>query len=202
MSIQAYLDGFRDSKRISVVGPFADITVALVEPIIYVDGGAHFRRSTEGIAVGDGDSYDGKLDVSLNPAKDYSDLAYALAAIPENIIELQLLGFLGGRRDHELFNLGEVHHYLKSRTAPARASFDDQVIGFSQGTWEFSHQGCFSVAVIEEALVTIRGDCLYPCNQPTLFPPLNSLGLSNEAKGTILIESTGTVFVFLHGNQA
>ena len=196
-----YLRRHAANSRITLVGPFARHEVAPPEPVVFVDRGALYRRGGDGISIGDGDSYDGDLDVLLNPDKDYSDLAYVLTRIPESFEEFHLLGFLGGRRDHELFNLGEVHRILNDRDAPGTARFDQALVGYSPGSWQFTHHGGFSVGVIEQALVTLRGDCRYRCERPTRFSPLSSLGLSNEAYGTILIETDGCVFVFLRQDR-
>ena len=195
MSIKHYLDRFRGQKILTLTGPFCAPSTTLGEPVIFVDRGARYRKSGQGIAVGDGDSFDGELDVLLDRDKDFSDLAFALANIPQGFSEIHLLGFLGGRRDHELFNFGEVHRFL-STAAPTQARFDDKVIACSAGRWSFCRHGGFSIGVLEESRVRMEGACRYPCSEPTLFKPLTSLGLSNIGSGTIWLECSRPVFVF------
>ncbi len=193
--VQRYLDQFQGQKNLTLVGPFCDPSAVLREPVIFVDGGARCRKPGQGIAVGDGDSFDGELDVLLNRDKDLSDLAFVLGNISRGLSRIHLLGFLGGRRDHEMFNLGEVHQFLVA-AAPAQALFDDRVVAWSAGRWSFCRHGGFSLGALEESRVRMEGDCLYPCPEPTLFKPLTSLGLSNIGSGTIRLECSSPVFVF------
>ncbi len=193
--IKRYLDQFPGHKTLTLVGPFCEPALAGREPVLFVDGGARCRKPGQGIAVGDGDSFDGELDVLLNRDKDLSDLAFVLGAIPQGFSRIDLLGFLGGRRDHEMFNFGEVHQFLTT-AAPVQAWFDDKVVAWSAGCWSFCRHGGFSLGVLEESRVRMEGDCLYPCPEPTLFKPLTSLGLSNIGRGTIRLECSRPVFVF------
>lgn len=194
-NLDRYLDRYQKSHRITLVGPLIAGSSRADEPIIFVDGGANVRKDKEGVVIGDGDSFDGKLDVVLNPEKDFSDLAFALENIPERFSDIVLQGFLGGRRDHELFNIGEAYHFLKSRSEPANLNFDDVIIGYSAGKWEFKRNGVFSVAVVEETQLSIIGDCKYQLSDKSTVSPLSSLGLSNEGYGTIYIEGDGPVFI-------
>ena len=195
MSIENYLSQYKSRASITLVGPFYNSEETLVEPVIYVDGGTAFRDTIRGVSLGDGDSFPGELDVKLNPDKDFSDLAVALANVPQHFTELKLYGFLGGRRDHELFNFGEAHHFLKSRNHPTRLQFDDHVMVYSSGSWNFSRHGSFSLAVLEQAKIKITGDCLYQCAEPREFQPLSSLGLSNAGNGAMLLECDQPTFV-------
>lgn len=217
MTIEKYLSHFKNSQHICLVGPFyehvhehvhehahvhehtsgnvsGDVQV-IEEPVIFVDSGARLRQSGEGISVGDGDSFAGTMDVPLNPNKGFSDLAFVLQHIPQTFRDVTLLGFLGGRRDHELFNIGESHHFLCTRKYPTTLKFDNDIVGYSSGQWQFDRVGGFSVAVVEQTRVGITGDCLYPCPQTTLFKPLCSLGLSNVGTGTVWINCDRPVFI-------
>jgi thiamine pyrophosphokinase len=195
MTLDSYFGKFRHCQQITLVGPFFDNSHDIEDPVIFVDSGSQFRKSDEGISVGDGDSIDTPLEIRLNPDKDFSDLAFALQNIPDHFREIDLAGFLGGRRDHELFNIGETHHFLSTRKSPTKVRFDRKVTGFSAGQWQFQRFGSFSVLTVAEALVRITGDCSYTCPESTSFPPLSSLGLSNIGSGTIDIGSNGPVFV-------
>ncbi|WP_424947323.1 hypothetical protein [Candidatus Spongiihabitans sp.] len=203
MTLEKYLSKFKNSPQITLVGPFyGDVhdhvhghVQYLEEPVIFVDDGARWRKSGEGIVVGDGDSFDGEMDVKLNPHKDFSDLAFALSPIPEHFGEVNLIGFLGGRRDHELFNIGESHHFLRARKSPTMIKFDHAMVGYSSGQWRFERIGGFSILAVEETRVGIIGDCRYPCPQTTQFMPLSSLGLSNVGAGTICIDCDRPVFI-------
>ncbi|MDD9856723.1 MAG: hypothetical protein OXU96_01530 [Gammaproteobacteria bacterium] len=199
--VDEYLRRFGDCRRVTLIGPtlaHAPRAGRLQEPLIWVDGGADHRRgqTPAGVAVGDGDSAHGKLDQYLNADKDYSDLAFVLRRLPAHFAEVVLLGFLGARRDHELFNLGEVHHFLAAAGAPTRARFDRNIYAYSKGEWRFQSHSVFSLAAIEPATVTLTGACKYRLTAPTRVAPLASFGLSNRGAGRIILRTDGPVFIF------
>lgn len=193
-----YLNQFQDQRAITLVGPMAKYAVQVSEPVIFVDGGSMRRESAFGITVGDGDSSTATMDIDLDPVKDFSDLSFALGLLPERITTLSLLGFLGGRRDHELFNLGEVHHFLSRRQHATRAQFDEDVVAFSAGQWTFSVTTTFSLSVFGPATVCLSGACAYPIARGTQVKPVSSYGLSNEGHGEVQLECDAPVFIFLN----
>jgi thiamine pyrophosphokinase len=179
-------------ERIDVVGPeYAPHHIPFAEPVIFVDGGVRFRKSKEGFAVGDGDSAPdpSALNLLLPKEKDFSDLAFTLANLPETITEVRLHGFLGGRLDHQFFNIGEACAFLRQRKRPSRVFFDDKIIAHSAGSWAFDQKGLFSLAVLEAAKVLVHGDVKYPIDPASDVLPLSSLGLSNVALGRFGIHS-------------
>lgn len=200
--VDAYLSRFTNRRQVTLIGPVltrAPRAGRLREPLIWVDGGADHRapifRDRPGIAVGDGDSAKSRLDHYLPEDKDYSDLAFVLRRIPQQFFEVVMLGFLGGRRDHELFNLGEAHRFLAGRESPTRVRFDHSVRAFSKGEWQLHNHAAFSLAVIEPATVTLTGPCKYPLNEPTTITPLSSFGLSNRSQGELILRTDGPVFI-------
>jgi len=201
-AVDAYLHRFTNRRQVTLIGPVlarAPRAGRLREPLIWVDGGADHRapifRDRPGIAVGDGDSAKSRLDHYLPEDKNYSDLAFVLRRIPAHFFEVVLLGFLGGRRDHELFNLGEAHHFLAGREEPTRMRFDHSVRAFSKGEWQLHNHAAFSLAVIEPATVTLTGPCKYPIAEPTTITPLSSFGLSNRSQGELILRTDGPVFI-------
>lgn len=203
MSLDDYLQRFGDRRRVTLVGPMPagplDSTAA-EEPVIWVDGGANHRRrmgrGNFGFSVGDGDSSRGKLDQYLEADKAYSDLAYVLGRLPAYFVEVILLGFLGARRDHELFNLGEVHHFLAAAKTQTRVRFDHSLNVYSTGKWTFEVHGIFSLAVFQPTTVKLAGACKFPITAPTKIAPLRSLGLSNRGFGEITLTTRGPAFIF------
>ena len=195
-STKNYLDQFRDRQQIALVGPLASQLPALSDPVIFVDGGSNRREGGIGIAVGDGDSFQGELDIYLDPQKDFSDLAFALSLVEENFRKIDLFGFTGGRRDHELLSLGEVFHYLGRRNQPCHANIDTMIDGYSSGSWQLEVQGTFSLIVFSPSVVSLSGSCKYPIAAGTTIHPVSSLGLSNEGAGTISFTTTAPIFVF------
>lgn len=192
------------ATRVTLVGPLHHETFNPVEPTIFIDGGARFRSADPEkfpcISVGDGDSGDSPLDVKLPAEKDFSDLAFVLRELPDYVKNLRLVGFLGGRLDHELANLGELHQFLAGRSADARVDMENggraNVIGFN-GHLEHKIQGLFSILVLESAEVQITGECRYALNKATTLEPASSHGLSNEGNGLVKLSSSGPAFLFL-----
>jgi thiamine pyrophosphokinase len=149
------------------------------------------------VSIGDGDSADIPLDETLPKDKDYSDLAFVLRGLPKSVVHLDLLGFLGGSRDHELLNYGEIHHFLSTASVFRSVRFDDVVVAFAGGKLSMEVHGRFSVVVFEPAQVTITGSCAYPLEDATSLPPVSSKGLGNTGFGTVFVESTAPCFLFL-----
>lgn len=191
-----YLKRYTDHQLITLVGPLADRVQGFADPVIFVDGGLNKREGKNGIAVGDGDSAEAAMDITLNPDKDFSDLAFALGLIPQHFNRLQLLGFIGDRRDHELLNLGEVSHYLATRTQPGQAQFEQSIVGYSAGQWEIEVYGTFSLITFAPSTVTLSGNCKYPIRTDTVIKPVSSFGLSNEGFGKIMFSTSAPLFVF------
>ena len=196
MAWQSYLERAQGGS-IDIVGPyFQPAQQVYEEPVVFVDRGAAYRKGREGFSVGDGDSAAETLDHRIPGDKNISDLAFVLGCLPDRFHQVRLLGFLGGRRDHELFNFGEAHHFLKGRPYPQRVLIDDKAVGHAAGSWQLELSGVFSLAVLETALVTLHGNVRYSLPQPTEIKPLSSLGLSNVASGSVGIHSNQPFFVF------
>lgn len=215
MTWAEFLKDIADHDQITIVGPLFNRPHQPVMATVYVDGGSDFRqaggwadRQAEElpfpvVSVGDGDSAVGKLDEVLSADKNFSDLAFVLRSLPPNIATVDLLGFLGERRDHELANLGEIHQFLQTRvqrtTVHVHGS-QQNILAFARGTVSIEIKGIFSVMVFEPEAVRISGDCRYKLEGDVVIPVASSLGLSNEANGTVTIKTSKPCFVFLNIN--
>ncbi|MBX2996767.1 MAG: hypothetical protein KF681_18255 [Bdellovibrionaceae bacterium] len=183
-------------SEIDIVGPMPNSWRPTSRPVIFVDGGQKWRQGAgvQALSIGDGDSDPiGPMDVRLPADKDISDFGFALSQLAESVQKISLYGFNGGRFDHDLANLGELHAFLKTRHAHVQIEGRGHAV--SAGAWTFQIQGLFSVLMLEANPVTIQGDCKYKLERHTLTP-LSSHGLSNEGFGEVQVESTGPVFVF------
>lgn len=197
----------KDSPSVLLVGPMLKLVsrgkLPLPKdiPCLLIDGGRDFFRgkSENSLSLGDCDSSKGPLDILLPAKKDYSDFGFALSLIPKTVKILFLRGFLGGRRDHELFNLGEISHFLHSKRQ-VMAFFDNKIIALSGGQYEFEFKGTFSIAVFEKTQVTLTGKCLYQTKKK-IFKPLSSLGLSNEGKGKMQIRTSKPLFIIIENTK-
>lgn len=190
-----YLDAHREHAKFSVVGPLCAEHKRFSDPVIFVDGGSVRREGNEGLCVGDGDSSTIPMDIKLDPRKDLSDLSFALSLLPAKVKEIALDGFLGGRRDHELLNLGEVFHFLSCRHLPCAVFFDHEIVALTKGHWQLAIDGLFSLMTIETTCVNLSGKCEYQIDPPQEVAPLSSFGLSNIAKGEISIQTNNPIFV-------
>lgn len=193
MSLADYLGGL-SSDHLYIIGPFFQGTLPLSTALVFVDRGADLRIDQEGYSVGDGDSASVLLDEKLDPKKDFSDLAYVFFHIPKKIKKISLLGFLGGRRDHELMNFAEAHRFLRDHPG-TQLDFENQVIGYSAGTWGFEVHGAFSLFAFEKLTLALSGKCEYPVQG--VFQELSSHGLSNVGSGATSLMTNSPVFVFL-----
>lgn len=192
-------------NEIVLVGPMGpDIIHPLSDlPQIAIDGGEPFAQ-TPFLWIGDGDSLKKKpktyQTIELNPKKDMSDLAHAYTLLKSHPLKkLHLWGFLGGRRDHELFNLGEGSLFLKDRIQTQIHYYKEKSIPvmslYTKGEWHFDFKGEFSLGVMNEAHLTLLGEIAYPISESYLIRPFSSFGLSNEAQGKFLIQADGPFFI-------
>ena len=192
MKIDDYLSKY-PLDFINIVGPMLKQQLNLEGPIIYVDGGANFRKKKEGFSLGDNDSSHSKLDLCLPPDNNYSDLSFALKHC-KRFHQLELHGFLDGRKDHEIINFGEVHHHLKNETGQ-QVNFEKKVCAYSHGEWEIKYKGLFSIFCFEETKLSILGKIKYPLKDHSI-KPFSSYGLSNISEGDFSIKADGPVFIF------
>lgn len=194
LNLKKYLEEFENNNALSIVGPFYDKYYNFSEPVVFVDRGVEFKNESSGFSVGDGDSTNKNLNELLNPEKNFSDLSYVLVNIPNNFKEINLLGFLGGRRDHELINFAECHQFLKSKTQ-TKVIFENKVLALSRGDWSLDIKGLFSVFLFEKAEISLNGKCKYPSNK---LKELSSHGLSNVGNGEIQFKSSSPFFIFFN----
>ncbi len=199
MSLKSYIQKIpNDITALTLIGPLLNDDNIISRPVVFVDGGVKFRQNGIGYSVGDGDSTIESLDELLDKEKDQSDLSYALISISSNRFKTLLLrGFLGGRRDHELINLGEAHLFLKKQTISTKIKFDDKVLLLSQGAWEVNINGIFSVFTFEKTNVAIGGNCKYKTKY-ALFPYLSSNGLSNVGNGEVHFKCDSPIVIFFN----
>lgn len=183
-----------------LVGPFAPYAPSEGTQAIFVDGGAKWFRPP-GITVGDGDSWDQTPEVHLRPDKDFSDLAFVLRSLPKQVRLVEMMGFLGGERAQEWFNLGEVDHFLAERQGRV-VHFDHSILGFSRGHWHFEHTGPFSLLSLRPTQFELEGEIDFPISSPTAFRALDSRGLSNRASGWVGLKSTEPAFIIFKEPQA
>lgn len=187
---------------VTLVGPLYSRAYQATGPTIYVDGGVQFKVGSDRhqhceVSVGDNDSTEIPLDHVLPKDKDESDLSFVLRHLPAEVPHVELLGFLGGRRDHEVLNFGAVHYFLKETQAFRSARFDDTVIAFHGGKLSMDIRGTFTVLVFEPAFLTMTGACAYALPEQTPLAPVSSRGLGNEGFGTVYFECTAPCFIFL-----
>lgn len=198
-----FFENMQNFNKITLIGPMLEnsLNVDLNHPHIFVDGGTNFLPPEKFIKtlhfrVGDGDSWPRELDITLPANKDYSDLDYALGLIPEHIEEIELKGFLGGRKSHEFANFGEVHKFLKGRTQ-TKVLWDEGITSFSEGNYQLSANGEFSILTIENTEIKVLGECEYKLPDFKELAPLSSMGLSNVGNGDIQIEARGPFILLL-----
>lgn len=195
-----------DCQEWTLIGPMGPVLPEFlsVHPLLAVDGGANFTERMD-IWIGDGDSFTQEIKCEtifrFSPQKSHSDLALALTLFSQDSnLTLHAWGFLGGRKDHELLNLGEVFHFLSSKKQ-SKVIFYDSVSKkitheiLSQGIWSYNKEALFSLAAVVPQKIRILGNCDYPLNDETLLPPLSSLGLSNFSRGEFTLHTSGPLMI-------
>ena len=200
----------KGAEQLILVGParkspLPDVAGLENVPQLAVDGGGHYAVNPV-LWAGDGDSGAPPQSVPafIKHDQNITDLRFCLDGIRGwRWNALHLFGFLGGRRDHELANFGEIHVEMKARTAFSKAVFygEDnapQMYFFQAGEHAVANlHGIFSVLVLEPAEITITGECRYPVEKASL-QPFSGQGVSNEASGTVKFTASGP-FMLLCG---
>ena len=207
MKLEEFLNKIDEIEKINIIGPMVDRKniPKISGPIIFVDGGKKFDKyfpkedicgeSRPTFSLGDGDSYEGDLDLTIEKEKDFSDLNYAFRIIPTHIKEIHLIGFLGGRKDHELINLGECHQFL-IKNSDTKVIFDlSEIESFSPGDIKVNIEGIFSILSLTENNLGISGNCKYHLSYPSKVSPFSSHCLSNIGSGNIHIQSDRPIFL-------
>lgn len=202
MEKEAFLQLLSDQSELAIIGPMPfDDDISVETPILYVDGGINHKRSKEHLhfSVGDGDSaHDPKLiNERLPTNKDYTDLEYALSIVPQNISIITLYGFMGGRIDHALGVLGSVSHFL-DKNPTCVVLLEKVFMAHPAGHFYFEHNGTFSVLSLYEQHVSISGDCEFSLSDVEKIRPMQGLGLSNKAFGTVKISCQRPLFIYTH----
>ncbi len=204
--------------KITFVGPLLDEAPQRVQgAVMLVDGGARWQASLPDafdgptLSVGDGDSCPGgALDAPLPSCKDYSDLGFALAVLSgTDVARLDLLGFLGGRRDHEWINIGELVRFAQSQAQvqiDLYAAANDPapaITVLSAGAHSLKHTGTFTLAHLTDAATALRGAVDYPLGAGSSVPAHSSVGLSNRADGRFQLHSDQvSVLFWVHDDPA
>lgn len=196
-NIHSFLD---NDKTLWAVGPmeyFFDFSGNTITKVIFVDGGDKHKPlfpEIGSITIGDGDS--SKVVPDLFKAKQtQSDLSFLLENLPTTIEKIHLLGFLGGRRDHELLNLGAAFHLGQSRQCIIH--FDHNVSVYPAGQFSIDYEGIFSLLSFEDMNCEIFGQVDYPLKK-TCLSKVSCLGLSNVAKGNFTISCDQSFLIFFN----
>ena len=191
----------QDKPQWNVVGPISPDVPSNSRPTVAVDGGASFVPNCD-VWIGDNDSYLEKIDTKnaffFPTDKSFSDLALALSLFEnEQNYTLHLYGFLGERRDHELFNIGEISLHLKRKKKNKVILYQGNTpvfAFFGAGIHQLSAEGTISIGTLFPQKMTLSGNLDY---EGTLsFEPLSSLGLSNQAHGEYQIEAEAPFFIY------
>jgi len=190
------------TEKLALIGPVRTQPLPSLDmPQLAIDGGSRFAVCPL-LWAGDGDSGQAPTGVpAFNKlSQDMTDLRFCLDHIHNwRWKELHLFGFLGGRRDHELANFGEIHAGMKARASFMKAAFYNEdnlasVLFLNTGTHTLELHGTFSTLVLEPASITISGDCHYSREKVSLHP-FSGEGISNEASGTVSISSNAPLMI-------
>lgn len=179
--------------------------------IVLVDRGNHHLKNipkyarSNCISVGDGDSnQNSKLDILLNPKKDFSDLDFVINAISKekSVLNVSALGFCAcyskskkeARFDHLFFNLGSFSRLCHKLLITI--SLDERFLFLPKGKHNLDFCGTFSLISLKNQKIKITGNVEYKINKWKNVTQLSSLGLSNIAYGKVFIESLHGIIIY------
>lgn len=172
--------------------------------LIFIDGGLIHRKKfllkapllvKNSQSIGDGDSSRQRMTL-LKTDQNLSDLSYCLHYLGQqkNVGTFIFVGFLGGRIDHQFFNLGEIFRFVKKNKG--QVTLEDKIEFIPKGKSILEIQGLFSLGSFEDCRIKIDGACFYKSKKWLSLPVLSSRGLSNVGSGKVEIESTSPLAVF------
>ncbi len=194
------------SAPLVIVGPlYSGEPLSSEVPGLFIDGGAlFFNHNPLSVRVGDGDSFSGDLDITLPRHKDVSDLGFCLQTLGTLKAHLDLMGFRGGRWDHELANLGEIHSWLSlthhsTPTPSALCRIHPETWGLGPGRWKIVTHGEFSLMSLERQNLSLSGQIRFPLDENSYLSTLSSRTLSNVAYGEFELKNTAPVFLIKSG---
>lgn len=172
--------------------------------LIFIDGGLiHYEKffkqvpilTKNSFSIGDGDSSNKPMNM-LKTDQNLSDLSYCLNYLSKqkNITTVMFVGFLGGRIDHQFFNLGEIYRFVKKNRG--HVILENKIEFLPKGKNTLEIKGIFSIGSFEDTKIKINGACLYKTQKWLSLPILSSRGLSNIGSGKIEIESISPLAIF------
>jgi len=203
MKLESFVKVLTEAKDVLMVGPmflghYLPQIVDLDEPlpIIFVDGGMAFFDSVTTIyknsipfKLGDGDSTDSTLDLSLNKDKDFTDFECALSLIVDSIKlkRLYLCGFLNGRKDHEWVNIGRSFELLNSSLHLNTIFMDDKLTLCSKGEQSFSYHGSFGIISLLPVKLELSGQTKYKTEKKLMMtPPIAGSVAEAESQASLI----------------
>ncbi|MEZ0260377.1 MAG: hypothetical protein ACAH80_05165 [Alphaproteobacteria bacterium] len=198
----------RGDDMLVLVGPMLGRKAEKLKPQVAVDGGI-LHAVAPLLWAGDGDSaglVPNNVPAFTKHNQDETDLRFCLNGLRSwKWTELHLVGFLGGRRDHELANFGEIHAELKERAGFRRAVFYDnqmaaRIFFYPAGSHMTSINGLFSLMALEPTVVSVAGSCEFTAEKQPL-PPLSGLGVSNRGAGEIKITASTPLMLLLEDDD-
>lgn len=194
------------NENLVVIGPMLEKGWLMPDflksmPQIAVDGGV-WHSPAPVLWAGDGDSgfIPDAVPSFFKDDQNITDLSFCLGGVScWTWAHLHAVGFSGGRRDHDLANLGEVHALMKERPHFERATFYDHtsrpvIRMFNAGKHAVDVSGIFGLLCIEAATVSLSGDCEYKVAALKLAP-LSGRGVSNQGRGVVEVVSDGPFIV-------
>ena len=218
MKLDNFLRKITDKQSLIILGPTnlsekdLDNLQSLESdtPMLIIDGGLNHIDQLSSLkqypifTIGDNDSNKTERlpDILLEVQKDFSDLSCGLSLISdvstENPLKVTMLGFLGGRLDHEIINLGEISSFLKSTKSKCDIYISNKVISTNQNTLTIDTHKSFSVISFHDVKLTITGECEFTLPKSINLSSLSSRALSNKGFGKVTIKSNDVFFVILN----
>jgi thiamine pyrophosphokinase len=192
------------SAQINLIGPLSiqhDIIDTHLFSIL-IDGGVKHNLILENsVSIGDSDSSEGiSHTFQLNPEKNRSDLAHALDLIPKQTKHVNCHGLFGGRLDHQLFILGDIHHFQMDFPASFHIFSSEKIKMYllPAGDWSLEINSEFSILNLFEQEISLHGAVKYPIQAKNNILPMTSQLLSNVGTGFIEIKNEKPLTIYIN----
>lgn len=206
---------FNECHSVLVVGPLlkedsqAKSLLDHVQGVLFIDGGVSWKstwkdhlQSVIALSVGDGDSSSKELlDIVFPPQKNRSDLSLGL----DNLLrckEIHLVGFMGGRLDHQMINIGVVDHFVSAKGAKAFWYDQHHLVAYSlpSGEHQLNFNNTFSLITLQAQKVSIQGHVSYPV-EGLKVDVLSDHTLSNQAQGLFSMSIERPITILMSSDE-
>jgi len=208
--IDLFLNKLDSEKILCLVGPLESHSFYSNSDFLklYVDGGARkknkstLKQNISSLSIGDNDSFQGKLDLTLPKNKNYSDLEGALALIGHRADIILMDGFISlkneSRFDHLLSMFHSIFNFVKKYNT--FVFINHNLIMLPRGIHHINIHNYFGIIAFTNTSLQILGKVDFKSEVNMNISSLSSKACSNRGFGIVKIKIDKPVLLTINEN--